>query len=274
MKELYAPQELDRIVQVLDEDPYEGYPEQGHRLFIDSKGLEIYENRLIVPDGPWHVARHINREGAPAERLDPEIPSYVHHTMLQTVTDRLLQQGQILFDQYGLPIHPGFLQLLSDRRIGMPTGVGFFWKYGENHTADPVIYRRKNQGDDPEFLLIQRAKGLRWALPGGFVDASDGSPNAAARREAGEETGLADIAGSNEMLMDKRPVGRRDTLHAWTRNSVVLIHGNQEYLYDSEPQAKDDAVDVGWFTIAEMQNLKMFDAHPLYIGKAAMRLAS
>jgi 8-oxo-dGTP pyrophosphatase MutT (NUDIX family) len=281
MIEQYSPQELDRIATIITDGPYRhspdelpglhAYPEHKDRLFMDSPGPErLSPKRLLVRDGPWHIAGHANREGQ--IDIDPDVPLETFYrpedTLIQTKN-----HSQLLYDQYGRPIHPAWRQLLSDKRIGLPTGLGFFWRYGENQTVDPIVHRQMTPEDEPEFLLIQRSRGLQWALPGGFRDKADDTSAMTAFRELAEETGLQPTGASHEEVMDKRPVGRRDTIHAWTRNTAVLIHANREYLYDVKPEARDDAVDAGWFTIRAMQEkLSMFDAHAQYIGAAMMRL--
>lgn len=281
MTEQYSPQELDRIATVITSGPYRHspdelpgpnvYPEHKDRLFIDSPGLDrLSLKRLLVPHGPWHIAGHANREGQ--ADIDPDVPLEKMYRPEDTLR-QTENHSTLLYDHYGRPIHPAWRQLLSDRRIGLPTGLGFFWKYGENQTVDPVVYRQVSPEDDPEFLLIQRSRGLQWALPGGFRDKTDDSSATAAFRELAEETGLKPESAAHEDIMDKRPVGKRDTIHAWTRNTVVLIHADQEYLYDVKPEARDDAVDAGWFTVQAMQEkLSMFDAHAQYIGAAITRL--
>ena len=60
-------------------------------------------------------------------------------------------------------------------------------------TVDIVIPRLSPSGSGWEVLLIQRNKqpyqGM-WALPGGHLNTDDSSLEAAAQREAREETGL------------------------------------------------------------------------------------
>lgn len=59
------------------------------------------------------------------------------------------------------------------------------------------------EGSDIEVYLVQRAASLAfmggyWAFPGGRVEASDGSPRHAARRELLEETGV--VVGERELV--------------------------------------------------------------------------
>lgn len=263
--------EIDRVAEVIQSSVYEGYPQHEQRLYLGSAGLYLVGGTLIVPDGPWHVSDHQNRHGKPAHLLDPEVPSVGYPLVAPELSEQWRASG-LLLDQYGRPVHPNWQQLLGDSRIGLPTGVGFFWRYGPNATVDPVIYRRRHEDDTEEYLLIKRTVGGQWGCAGGFVNREDPSLEAAARRENAEETHLDRIGGTAEIIMHKRSVGLRDMLNAWTENAVVLIHGDQEYLYDTKPSPGDDADDVGWFTQAQMADLDMFDAHPQYLSLAASRI--
>src|SRR6266540_1923578 len=196
MSEALSTSEIDRIAGVMQQGPYEEYPSLENRLFLGATGLQVTDGTLFVPEGPWHVSDHMNRHDKSSEVLDPEVPGAGQLKVDQDLSDRWRNEG-LLLDQYGRPIHPYWEQLLADERIGLPTGTGFFGRYGSNATVDPVVYRKAHEHDDPELLLIKRLKGGRWALPGGFIDRGDASPAAAARREAAEETHLEAIGGTD-----------------------------------------------------------------------------
>jgi ADP-ribose pyrophosphatase YjhB (NUDIX family) len=262
--------ELDQIAQLVAQGPYEGYPALDQRLHLDTVGLQLNGSTLTVPDGPWYVSDHPNRRGPSAEQMDPEVPSNEHLTVAPDLSKRWSADGLTL-DQFGRPIHPDWQQLLADPRIGLPTGVGFFYRYGPNATVDPVVHRQRGTGPI-EILLIKRRRGGRWALPGGFADRSDLTAENTARREAAEETGLDQIGGKAETIVYHRSTGPIVTLHAWMENTVVLIHGDQQYLSDTEPVAGDDAIDVGWFTRVQMAQLDMFDVHTDHIDTAMQLL--
>jgi ADP-ribose pyrophosphatase YjhB (NUDIX family) len=118
---------------------------------------------------------------------------------------------------------------------------------------------------DAKILLIQRGqeplKGW-WTLPGGLVET--GEPlEAAVRRETLEETGLkvtpVGIATVFERIMADRE-GR-------TEFHYVIV----DYLCQLESgtvRAASDAAAAGWFTLDEMQDLKMAPGTPGVIQKA------
>jgi 8-oxo-dGTP pyrophosphatase MutT (NUDIX family) len=262
--------DLDQIAGLVGQGPAPGYPALDRRLYLETPGLREDGPVLVVPDGPWHVTGHPNRAGVPAADLDPEVPDS-GAAIEPALADRWRADGLTL-DQHDRPVHPDWRRLLADPRIGLPTGVGFFYRYGPNATVDPFIYRRR--GAAPvEVLLIKRLRGGRWALPGGFADRTDRSAEDTARREAGEETGLDAIGGTAETLLYNRSVGTIATLHAWTENTVVLIHGDQDYLNDTEPVPGDDAVDARWCSPEQIADLDLFDVHAGHIDAALRRLA-
>jgi len=268
--------ELDRAALIIARGPYEGYPSPQQRLFSSTPGFEVHGDTVIVPDGPWHVHNHSNRHGVSPGDMDPEVPG--DQPAVDPDLARRWRADALTLDQYGRPLHPDWRDLLGDRRIGLPTGAGFFYRYGPNATVDPVIYRRRDTRDATdsgatEFLLIKRLKGGLWALPGGFRDRTDESATATAVREAFEETGLDVSGAAAEILLNIRPVSARNTLNAWTENTVVLIHGDQDYLRETVPVAGDDAVDVGWFDRPSAAALDLLPGHGDYIDAAIKRMA-
>ncbi len=267
LKEL-SPADLDHMAHKIKHEPYPGYPSLENRLRIEH--IQRHGNRLIIPEGPWQVKPHANRRGKPAHLLDVEVPNDISQFIEQSRAERWAAQG-ILLDQYNRPIHPYWRQILSDPRLGLPTGIGFFYRYGPNMTVDPIIYR--NASGPLEFLLIRRADNLEWGAAGGFEDETDTDSIFTGLRETCEEAGLTVPLKSAELIHESAPVGRRTTIHAWTGNKAYLMHCDQEYLYDVAPTAGDDAIDVGWFTREAMNRLRMFDDHPMYIETAMARLA-
>ena len=69
------------------------------------------------------------------------------------------------------PVHPNIhLNDISS----LPEGRGAFWNWGPNYTADPIVLTTE---DRPQVLLIRRQDNNMLALPGGFVDETDGLNN-------------------------------------------------------------------------------------------------
>jgi 8-oxo-dGTP diphosphatase len=102
-------------------------------------------------------------------------------------------------------------------------------------------------GPVPRVLLVRRGNepfAGRWALPGGFVD-EDETPEAAARREFAEETGL-EYTGEVQLVGIYGEKGRDP--RGWTVSAVYLAR------YDAEviARAGDDAADARWFGADEL----------------------
>ncbi len=105
---------------------------------------------------------------------------------------------------------------------------------------------------DDKVLLIRRKKAPHkgfWSLPGGMQDLGETIIETAVR-EAREETSL-----------DITPLGIITALDAITRDK----DGKVEYHYtivdiaaecpEGEPQARDDATEVRWATLAEIEEI-------------------
>jgi ADP-ribose pyrophosphatase YjhB (NUDIX family) len=265
-----SPEQINGIAAALGEGVSIGYPARHARLFLDSPGVRVMPGGLIVPPGPWHVAFHANRQGVDPALLDPETPSS-YSPKLPAARVEAWHATALDTDQLGRPLHPYWRFLLADKRIGLPTGLGVFYKYGSNSTVDCIVYR--NRGP-LEFLLIKQRLNGKWGFPGGFVEPSDVSVEAAARREAAEETGLARLEGPARVIAYRLPMGRRDTLHAWIENQAVLVHADQEYLYNIPPMAGDDAVAAGWFALEHIGRLPMLSTHVDYLAAALQHIAA
>ena len=110
-------------------------------------------------------------------------------------------------------------------------------------TVDLVIV---SQDDDPRILLIRRKNdpfaGM-WALPGGFIE-MDESLEDAARRELHEETGIqVDRLKQLHTFGNpgRDPRGRTLSVVYWGVVDATAV----------EPQARDDAAEVGWHLLRQ-----------------------
>jgi len=101
-----------------------------------------------------------------------------------------------------------------------------------------------------EVLLIKRKhwpfEGA-WAIPGGFVE-MDETLEAAAKRELQEETGLSDLY--LEQLYTFGDPGRDPRGRTITVTYFAVVHAGAV-----NPQAADDAADVGWWSIYHLPPL-------------------
>src|SRR5258708_34205647 len=120
-------------------------------------------------------------------------------------------------------------------------------------TVDVVIPRLSPSGSGWEVLLIQRNKqpyqGM-WALPGGHLNTDDSSLEAAAQREAREETGL-DIP-----LYLFQQVQTYEDFEDPRGKYVCLLYVLREPLGpEARIEAGDDASPLQWPPGEKLQNL-------------------
>jgi len=126
-------------------------------------------------------------------------------------------------------------------------------------TGASVIVLEKDK-----FLLIKRGKEPYkgyWSLPGGSQETGE-TLEACAKRELKEETNLS----AGLMLF----AATRDRI-AYDENGEVSYHFVlSTYLtedFDGEAKALDDADDLGWFTLDEMDALQMTPETPEFISQ-------
>lgn len=115
-------------------------------------------------------------------------------------------------------------------------------------TVDIIIETTRTDGQTGIVLIKRRNPPYGWALPGGFVDYGE-SLEEAARREAAEETSLK-IKLVQQFHTYSAP-NRDPRLHTIT--TVFIAHAT------GEPQARDDAADIGVFTQEEINFPLAFD---------------
>jgi 8-oxo-dGTP diphosphatase len=112
-------------------------------------------------------------------------------------------------------------------------------------------------------VLIERKNPPHgWALPGGFVDYGE-SLEAAAVREAREETSLE--VHNLRLLGCYSDPGRDNRMH--TISTVYIAAGC------GQPQAADDAADVGIFQLKSLPEPLCFDHAAILEDYAALRRA-
>lgn len=210
------------------------------RLLTGPGGLAVTEDGVVqVPPGhDWVADRDHRTDPGPAAR-DATLATRrdgvgcVH----PGVTAWAIARGWPT-DQHGRPVNPRHAQLLADPRIGLCTGLGPSWRWGEQVVADAVAVT------DGHVALIDRDtphNGTIPALPGGFAEPQDFGLTyedwttgnrpvtragivANALRELHEETGIATPDGAAlRIVREIRPVSSPHTLNAWTVVYTVLV---------------------------------------------------
>lgn len=114
-------------------------------------------------------------------------------------------------------------------------------------TVDVAVLTREAV---PRVLLIRRKHppfAGSWSLPGGYVDEQEKLEDAA-RRELQEETGI--VANELEQIYTAGDPGRDP--RGWV---VSVVYVTQVDPAAVQPQAADDAQDVGWFPLDQLPPL-------------------
>lgn len=136
-------------------------------------------------------------------------------------------------------------------------------------TVDIVIPRLSPSGSGWEVVLIRRNKEPYkdlWALPGGHLTTEDVSLEAAAQREAREETGL-DIP-----LHLFQQVQTYEDFEDSRGKYVCLLYVLSEPLSPEDSiEAGDDASHVQWFSVENLQDLPYLAFNHIRLLRMALR---
>ena len=136
-------------------------------------------------------------------------------------------------------------------------------------TVDIVIPRLSPSGTGWEVALIQRKKQPyqgAWALPGGHLTTDDTSLEAAAQREAQEETGL-DIP-----LQLLQQVQTYEDFEDSRGKYVCLLYTLSEPLNpEARIEAGDDASRVQWYSVENLETLPYLAFNHIRLLRMALR---
>jgi 8-oxo-dGTP pyrophosphatase MutT (NUDIX family) len=113
-------------------------------------------------------------------------------------------------------------------------------------------------GDRSAVLMIEHRRLGRWLQPGGHIDLGDAHPEAAARREITEETGVADLAplARGVFAVDVHPIPARADEPAHRHFDVLFTFvAGQESLRPSE-----EVVTARWVPLDEAGLLDVDEA--------------
>ncbi len=213
---------------------YPGYP--ATRLFMETFVEDI-------PDGPWE--------------LNPgEIPSRSE--------TQLFRDLGLAIDSRGRPLHPWLKEMVTNPRIGVLAGRGFYWNWGPNQTADPIIIRHDLAV--PHALLIDRGDTGEKAFAGGFVNPGELAVVAAAR-EALEEA-LFDPSGFPVRQVYDGPLSdTRATAHAWSHTTAFRFDVPNDVARNlplGRYKGGDDAAFAEWLPVNNI-NGRLFGSHNLLL---------
>lgn len=121
------------------------------------------------------------------------------------------------------------------------------WHEGPNFTADAIVL----DPDSAKVLLIQRGDTGDWALPGGFIDATDTSSCAAAIREVSEEAGLSLAADDAPLVFRGKVTDPRNNASSWIETSAHLFTMPSS----QDIHSGDDAAAAAWCHLADLPTL-------------------
>ena len=156
------------------------------------------------------------------------------------------------------PVHP---HIHLNGISSLPEGRGAFWNWGPNYTADPIVLTTE---DRPQVLLIRRQDNNMLALPGGFVDETDGlNTETAALRELQEETSLV-LNAEGTLVFEGIVEDPRTTKNAWPETSAYLF----EVASPAQVLAADDAKSADWYYVDELDANELYGSHAALIQMA------
>lgn len=197
----------------------------------------VYNGRLCPPEGHDDFD-HPNRRGASNKVIDPDIPTAWQEQpwqIQQSLQEIFIAKGWPL-DLHGRPYNPRADQLITNPRIGLKTGIGYGYYFGDNAVVDVIV---KANG---KTLVISKPEGKinRPALVDSYVIPADYGISsqdwklgnrplnhdgliAAAHRILQAETRLCLPSNTQFRLIRAiRPISTPHTLNFWTTTFTLL----------------------------------------------------
>lgn len=193
---------------------FDGYPQRGLHLseeeFGKGKRDHTLLRRLVGDPG--------NRKGIPY--FVDHYGRYDRNGILDPRADDIQNLPTDTF-----PLHPFARAMLTKSRLGAFTGLGYYWRRGEQITGDAFIVRLYKEKDIEKaaFAAIRGGDRRGWALLGGDNDTGESTFETAVR-EAWEE-GKIDLRNRPHALIRRRTIvgDWRATISAWPVTAAYVF---------------------------------------------------
>lgn len=238
--------------------PERAYPPISDRLYLPPTAWHemVQSGEITIPEGPWHISDHPNRQKQSSQNLlDPiateESPMPAEHIA------RWRNLG-LMVDSAGRPLHPRAAQLLTTRGVGMFTGPGFHYRYGPQRMGNLGLRRERNGVVEYAMSAVRRST-LKWGMPGGYAEAGE-TVDAAAFREGYEEVGIEiEALGtlSTRAAILSPPKGfKRDTLHAWGEEWFTFVRSLDNPALDGTELVvhdENEVLEVAWVSLGDIR---------------------
>ena len=138
-----------------------------------------------------------------------------------------------------------------------------FGKQGELRVGcSATIFDEKRE----KVLLTKRADNGRWCLPGGHMESGESAAEAC-EREVLEETGLK--------VRVKRLIGVYSdpdqlVIYRDGKKAFFVIMSFEADIIEGQLGLSDETTDVGYFSLAEMENMPMHGKHKICVEDALL----
>ncbi|MGD8373388.1 MAG: hypothetical protein PVI21_00845 [Candidatus Woesebacteria bacterium] len=252
----YTDEDLDEIANNVKPS---GHKRENARWTVRSPHsiarLRGSNGRYLIPEG-YDVPSHPNRRLMHSRDIDLDYnTSHKNNWQVPEQLSRVFSDSGLALDLHGRPINPNVVRLLCHPDIGMPTGIGYGFYFGNNVVTDVVLVTPDNS-----FLVIDRQSEGRTipALVGGYVLPADygltmpqwkasNRPvtvkgiHAAARRILMLEAGIFTPPEAGfKIVRAIRPTSKVHTLNFWTTvyTAVVKLSMSQIGELDTQNNAR------------------------------------
>lgn len=264
--------------------PYPGYPSPKDRLKMDTfdlvqwqkngsktKDLPGYqEGNYVITDHPNYL------QGVEKKRAIVDNGQDFHSAEFAET----FYEGGYNRDERGLPVRPFdniFLQ------SGAVDGIGFYYQYGPNRAADPVVFRqrdgklqllviaRRDMSEEAE-RLGKKGEITFMALPGGMQDPHEPGVSTAVR-ELFEEAGV-DLQGVRHEVVYEGIVWAdpRATRHAWPESTVALLLPDSDKVAKIKLKNQEEETKAAlWADVNQETVEQLFASHPSFVKLALLK---